>query len=185
MKSTQIISIIFVILFTIITVLSIACAGENKIIIRSFQEEFDFYITSEKSKLFDCDINGVEHKYNEAIPVGRKPANANAVYIGRGKINLKKIIEEEKDLEQSRITLFNFINIELERNLSRGIDTIQNMLISTQDDLCADGSYFRNSYFKNMVSNLIKKIKTEFKKNGNTKDVIRGQELLKKLQCSE
>jgi hypothetical protein len=183
MKNIKIVSIIIfiVLLIPLILIPLNTCQANSKtgkITIRSFDEIFDFYIYPKSIiRSYDCDIDNNPYKYHEAVPPGKKPLKRNAQYVGRGKINLKKIISYDQDLEQIRITVFKLIDIELEKGLSFGIKAIEDMFTS-QEDVC-----YNNPRLNSMIKKLEEKIKIESKNNGSIEDIKNGRILLEKLKC--
>jgi hypothetical protein len=170
--------IVIAILFANMLACNILHAKTDSVNIRSFNETFDFYIyPKSRERGYDCKINNEPCKYNEATVPGKKPNNPKAVYIGTGTINLKEIISSENEVEQTRVTIFRVIDAQLDKKLSIAIDTIQHMLDS-QTEKCHN-----NSYLDKMKKKLIQKIKEEFRKNGRTEDVEKGEEIVRRLQC--
>jgi hypothetical protein len=146
---------------------------------QTFNDSFDFYVYPGKNiKLLDCKINNEPCKYNEAVRPGKKPISRKAVYVGTGTIDLKQIIESEKDLVPARLTLIRTINIDLDRGLENGINTIQ-LLLDPQGDFCVD-----DLEANKMIEKLTIKVLDEKKHRGRSKSFIKGQKLLKQLQCN-
>jgi hypothetical protein len=173
------------IITTIFIILSLIAS--NKIFAADVlsHENFDLYkINDESLLLFDCEIDGVaECEYSDALPMGKKSSYPNAVYIGTGRLNYTKIdIRADvraKEQTQKRITVFRLINNELDKSLAKGISIIKELL---PEDVCSDHQK-KNLDFEKMLTKLKAKIKEKRRKKEKTKDVLRGQELLEKLQC--
>lgn len=183
MTTTRIIVIITMLMFSLFNNKTRSVQA-NDSSTKSSHESFDFYVHPDSSShLYDCEIKGVPCKYNEAVPLNKKPLHHKAIYIGTGKINIEQIISDEYALTQTKITIFRIINIELDRGLSQGVDAIWKLL-DPQEDMCAENIYYRNSYFNEMIANLTRKIEMEIKTNNTNKSIQKGQYLSRKLQCS-
>jgi len=154
----------------------IRCALADDYANKSFQQLFDFYVYPNSSlPAYDCEIDSKPCEYQDSVPRGKKPAYLGAIYIGTGKINLGKIIEKEREFDAKKITIYKFISIEVDRDLSRGIETIQREL-NPQQKTCNG-----NKFFNLMLEQLKEKIQEDAEKN---KDVKEGRDFLRKIQCT-